>query len=720
MTNNTIMILCDEENLSKFQLENLSRKWEAYEKFIENLDEMVRDLNISTDYSSNEGDIKASSKFSDLYKWRESMASKYEENDESPIPNLLQNSSNPDMASHCVYRNRSGKLIVGKKRGRKYKGIIEKRVVNTQNIYEKPYLSLKCDRNTDLHDKIAPDLTNSSDNIGIKSETVYNTRKRHFSVEHLKYPDEDTYSTKHSMHIKKRRGRPKKFIFDNYNVSKNITYMPETSFLNTSKSEFFDNVQNINEVNITNNNIKQVSLSSLNNKDIQEFKQEAVSDNDKIEILYANFKLKYEENVKVSKIKNKPFVNDNNESDPNKEQIPDILIPDNDDQKLNIIAPNILTHISSIESKLTDNITNYPPPTYASSNDDHDPNMEADIFIKVKGNKGKKDTKSQCTLISSTESNVFEIVRTATQRGRPMFIDNMGFTYNIKRVKPDEIIWRCSVRNKYIECSAIILQQKSDVSIPFNDEFFHPEMSSDLSQASPFSLVDHYIKAFPHLFKIDSTDVWYKGPIKHIHSPLKRVVIEKIKLTAQIKDMARQNYYEHPSLILDSMISPNIDSYDINPTNSTVDFDFINSDHIETKAITGCSITDDNSFIAHDNSSNLILQNPCSSLSPRLPYTQSLLVNAQRKELVKVMVRARHKEFYREREKARELTSKRQNAPLTSGISRGIKSTNMLNITQTHENPFFDDSENLGYYSSTKQDESNVLHYEKKENIYFK
>ncbi|VDI55258.1 Hypothetical predicted protein [Mytilus galloprovincialis] len=53
----------------------------------------------------------------------------------------------------------------------------------------------------------------------------------------------------------------------------------------------------------------------------------------------------------------------------------------------------------------------------------------------------------------------------ATQRGKPKLVDNIGFSYTLKREKNGARTWWCSVRNKTTHCG-VILHEKDGVFIP--------------------------------------------------------------------------------------------------------------------------------------------------------------------------------------------------------------------------------------------------------------
>ncbi|CAH1802775.1 unnamed protein product [Owenia fusiformis] len=60
-----------------------------------------------------------------------------------------------------------------------------------------------------------------------------------------------------------------------------------------------------------------------------------------------------------------------------------------------------------------------------------------------------------------TESVTYSIVEGATQRGNPLLVDSEGFIYTVKKTLPGRTTWRCKVRGKSGNCSAMVFQSNS-------------------------------------------------------------------------------------------------------------------------------------------------------------------------------------------------------------------------------------------------------------------
>jgi hypothetical protein len=54
----------------------------------------------------------------------------------------------------------------------------------------------------------------------------------------------------------------------------------------------------------------------------------------------------------------------------------------------------------------------------------------------------------------------YEKIESSTQRGKCKLVDNIGHSYTVKRrYGEDDIVWRCTVRNKTTNCLATIRQR---------------------------------------------------------------------------------------------------------------------------------------------------------------------------------------------------------------------------------------------------------------------
>lgn len=102
----------------------------------------------------------------------------------------------------------------------------------------------------------------------------------------------------------------------------------------------------------------------------------------------------------------------------------------------------------------------------------------------------------------------FEIIESASQRGKRKLVESSGYTYTVKRRYDEEnAVWRCSCRNKTTSCSATIRQRGA---------------------------------------------VYTPGPHVHCHQPLVGAGIAA-KVVKDVKDKAMQNYFQPAGAIVDQV-----------------------------------------------------------------------------------------------------------------------------------------------------------------------
>ena len=66
----------------------------------------------------------------------------------------------------------------------------------------------------------------------------------------------------------------------------------------------------------------------------------------------------------------------------------------------------------------------------------------------------------------------YRIVATSSKRGQSKLFDSSGYSYTVKKVNISSTVWRCTVRNKHINCAAKVIQH-GDMFIPGNQPHLH-------------------------------------------------------------------------------------------------------------------------------------------------------------------------------------------------------------------------------------------------------
>ncbi|XP_050398166.1 uncharacterized protein LOC126816060 isoform X2 [Patella vulgata] len=76
--------------------------------------------------------------------------------------------------------------------------------------------------------------------------------------------------------------------------------------------------------------------------------------------------------------------------------------------------------------------------------------------------------------VGQSDNIDYSIIEMGTQQGRPMLVDNIGYSYNLRvKERADKCAtWRCTVRNKKIRCAATV-SQKGDQFIRGKHEHSH-------------------------------------------------------------------------------------------------------------------------------------------------------------------------------------------------------------------------------------------------------
>ncbi|XP_063420079.1 uncharacterized protein LOC134705246 [Mytilus trossulus] len=74
----------------------------------------------------------------------------------------------------------------------------------------------------------------------------------------------------------------------------------------------------------------------------------------------------------------------------------------------------------------------------------------------------------------------YTVIDNATQRGKPKLVDNIGFSYTLKREKNGARTWWCSVRNKTTHCG-VIVHEKDGVFIPPSIQHNHTAVPGTLT-----------------------------------------------------------------------------------------------------------------------------------------------------------------------------------------------------------------------------------------------
>ena len=109
----------------------------------------------------------------------------------------------------------------------------------------------------------------------------------------------------------------------------------------------------------------------------------------------------------------------------------------------------------------------------------------------------------------------YQIVESSTQRGGRKLVDNLGYSYTIKRRYDNgNAVWRCCIRNKACSCLATIRQRGSD---------FIP------------------------------------GPQKHCHQPVVGS-LAAARITSSVKEKAMKDFYQPAGMIVQDVLLGKLDS----------------------------------------------------------------------------------------------------------------------------------------------------------------
>ena len=73
---------------------------------------------------------------------------------------------------------------------------------------------------------------------------------------------------------------------------------------------------------------------------------------------------------------------------------------------------------------------------------------------------------------NDTAAVSYRIVATSSKRGQSKLFDSSGYSYTVKKVNISSTVWRCTVRNKHINCAAKVIQH-GDMFIPGNQPHLH-------------------------------------------------------------------------------------------------------------------------------------------------------------------------------------------------------------------------------------------------------
>lgn len=53
----------------------------------------------------------------------------------------------------------------------------------------------------------------------------------------------------------------------------------------------------------------------------------------------------------------------------------------------------------------------------------------------------------------------FKLIPDATSKGRPKLVDSRGYSYNIRRRRPNAVDWQCTIRRKVNPCRAALIER---------------------------------------------------------------------------------------------------------------------------------------------------------------------------------------------------------------------------------------------------------------------
>ncbi|XP_071133066.1 uncharacterized protein [Mytilus edulis] len=79
----------------------------------------------------------------------------------------------------------------------------------------------------------------------------------------------------------------------------------------------------------------------------------------------------------------------------------------------------------------------------------------------------------------------YQTIEEGSNRGKRKLCDSDGFNYTVKKQKNDHILWRCTKRNKTINCPATVIQDGDN---------FKPGMKEHVHPAEPGSVIAVMIK----------------------------------------------------------------------------------------------------------------------------------------------------------------------------------------------------------------------------------
>lgn len=97
----------------------------------------------------------------------------------------------------------------------------------------------------------------------------------------------------------------------------------------------------------------------------------------------------------------------------------------------------------------------------------------------------------------------YEIIEKGTERGKPKLVSSDGYAYVINRKFPSGTVdWRCSVRRKYLVCSATVKQ---------TGESFNPSSREHSHPAKPGLIVSVHVKKL--VKEQASTDIFETAPV---------------------------------------------------------------------------------------------------------------------------------------------------------------------------------------------------------------